>query len=926
MNQSVQNNRPYLFIFLLFWVLPQFAFSQERRQRRVEKPIVAPDSILRTPAQIDPEIEIPELILPDTVSKKDSTNVVPKGDIETIINYYGEDSIITDFSQNKIYLHKDAWFEYGNIRLDADLIIIDWDKSELFASGVTDSLGNITGNPMFKEGNTSYEIRKEMRYNFKSQRAIIKDVVTEQQDGLLRGETIKKTQDGSVYMDHGYYTTCNLAEPHWHISAAKIKSIRGKQVVTGPFNLYFNDIPTPFGLPFGIIPDTPEEKASGIVFPSYGQEQRRGLFLRDFGYYFAFNDYIHSRLTGDVYSNGGWGAKAATIYKKRYRFNGSFNVDYQKFKSPETQENPLDFTSVWVSWQHTPESRGNSRFSASVNAGTQNYNNLVINPNNFANNVRSDFSSNIAYSKTFAGTPFSMSANLRHSQNIQTDEVNLTLPDIAVNMNRQNPFQNLKFEPLKTLNVAWNFSLQNSITNRITPALGVPNLSFQQDFGEFDQQQQAPDVLPFNLANLPQLLRDANNGARSTIPLSSNFTLFKYFTGTASANYTELWYLEKINYYYNDVENRVDRIVENGFNRVGFYTTSFNLNTNVYGFYTFKNNKKIEAIRHHIQPSFGFNYTPDFSNPAFGYYQNVQVDSTGRRQLYSRHQGFIFQGAPLGESRSLSISIRNVLEAKIKTQSDTAEVQTKKIPLLQTLNVTTNYNFAADSFQLAPINFNTRTSFFENKLSVNFSATMDPYAEGTSRNAQGAQVTRRINEYAWKRGQGIGRIRNATINLNGSLNPSKTEKSPGEVRDEITNNFLEQGGQMNEFVENEITRIVNDPSQYIDWSIPWNIGFGYNVSYNRQTSGNTNITQALNVNGDLSLTEKWKVNFNTGYDFSTAKITQTMISIARDLHCWQMNVSWIPFGSFTSYSVDIRVKSAILQDLKVSRRRSFFDR
>ncbi|MCH7398222.1 LPS-assembly protein LptD [Belliella sp. DSM 107340] len=927
MNHSVQNNRLYFFTFLLFWVLPQLVFSQDRRQRRVEKPIAAPDSILRTPAQLNPEVEIPELILPDSISQADTTNVVPKGDIETVINYYGEDSIITDFSQNKIYLHKDAWFEYGNIRLDADLIIIDWDKSELFASGVTDSLGNITGNPMFKEGNTSYEIRKEMRYNFKSQRAIIKDVVTEQQDGLLRGETIKKTQDGSIYMDHGYYTTCNLAEPHWHISAAKIKSIRGKQVVTGPFNLYFNDIPTPFGLPFGIIPDTPEEKASGIIFPSYGQEQRRGLFLRDFGYYFAFNDYVHSRLTGDIYSNGGWGAKTATIYKKRYRYNGSFNVDFQKFKSPETQENPLDFTSVWVSWQHSPESRGNSRFSASVNAGTQNYNNLVINPNNFANNVRSDFTSNVAYSKTFAGTPFSMSANLRHSQNIQTGEVNLTLPDIAVNMNRQNPFQNVKFEPLKTLNVAWNFSLQNSITNRITPTLGVPNLSFQQDFGEFQEQQQiVPDVLDFNLANLPQLLRDANNGARSTIPISSNFTLFKYFTGTASANYTELWYLEKINYYYNDLENRVDRIVENGFNRVGFYTSSFNLNTNVYGFYTFKNSKKIEAIRHHVQPSFGFNYTPDFSNPAFGYYQNVQVDSTGRRQLYSRHQGFIFQGAPLGESRSLSISIRNVLEAKIKTESDTAEIQTKKIPLLQTLNLTTNYNFAADSFQLAPINFNTRTSFFENKLSVNLSATMDPYATGTTRNSQGAEVTRRINDYAWRRGQGIGRIRNATINLNGSLNPSKTEKSPSEVRDEVTNNFLQQGGQMNEFVENEITRIVNDPSQYIDWSIPWNLGFGYNVSYNRQASGNTNITQALNINGDLSLTEKWKVNFNTGYDFSTAKITQTMISIARDLHCWQMNVSWIPFGTFTSYSVDIRVKSAILQDLKVSRRRSFFDR
>ena len=927
MNQSVQNNRLHLFILLLFWVLPQFAFAQQNRGSRVENEVIAPDSILSISPIADFEFNNSGLSFQDSIPASDSTKVVPKGEIETLINYYGEDSIITDFKQKKIYLHKKAWFEYGDIRLDADLIIIDWEKSELFASGVMDSLGNITGNPIFKEGGIPYEIREEMRYNFKSQKAIIKDVVTEQQDGLLRGETIKKAADGSIYMDHGYYTTCNLAEPHWHISAAKIKSIRGKQVVTGPFNLYFNNIPTPIGLPFGIIPDTPEEKASGIVFPSYGQEQRRGLFLRDFGYYFAFNDYIHSRLTADIYSNGGWGAKAATIYKKRYKYNGSFNVDYQSFKSPETQENPLDFTSVWVSWQHTPETRGNSRFSASVNAGTQNYNNLVINPNNFANNVRSDFTSNIAYSKTFAGTPFSMSANLRHSQNIQTDEVNITLPDIALNMNRQSPFKNSKFEPLKTLNFALNFNLQNSINNRITPALGVQNLLFQQNFGAFEQQQQAPNILPFNLSNLPQLLRDANNGARSTIPISSNFNLFKYFTGTASMNYTELWYLEKINYYYNDVENRVDRISENGFNRVGFYTSSFNLNTNVYGFYTFKNSKKVEAIRHHMQPSFGFNYTPDFSDPTYGFYQNVQVDETGRRQLFSRHQGFIFQGAPLGESRALSISIRNVLEAKIKTASDTAEVKTKKIPLLQTLNVTTNYNFAADSFQLAPINLNTRTSFFENKLSINLSATMDPYATGVTRNSQGEELIRRVNSLAWRRGQGIGRIRNANVNITGSLNPSKNEKSRGEVRDEITNNFLAQGGQMNEFIENEITNIVNDPSQYIDWSIPWNLGFGYNFTYNRQINGNTNITQALNVNGDLSLTEKWKVNFNTGYDFSTAKLTQTMISIARDLHCWQMTVSWIPFGTFTSYNVDIRVKSAMIQDLlKVNRRRSFFDR
>ncbi len=917
----------FLPVFVILWVLPQIGFCQQRTQQQVEQRVTAPDTLLNPQTLDFSGLDTLNIIGRDTVPISDTTKVVPKSEIQTTINYYAEDSIITDFTQNKVYLYNDAWFEYGNIRLDADLIIIDWEKSELYASGITDSLGNVQGNPLFKEGATSYEIRKEMRYNFKSQKAIIKDVVTEQQDGLLRGQTIKKDQDGSIYMDRGFYTTCNLAEPHWHINAGKIKSIRGKQVVTGPFNLYFNDIPTPVGLPFGIIPDTPDEKASGIVFPSYGQEQLRGFFLRNFGYYFAFNDYVHSRVTGDIYTNGGYGAKAATIYKKRYRYSGAFNIDYQRFTSPETvaEDQRQDYNTIWVNWNHAPETRGNSRFSASVNAGTTNYNNVVINPVSFAQNTRAEFSSNVSYSKTFQGTPFSMSANLRHSQNIQTDEVNLILPDIAVNMNRQNPFQNVNFEPLKTLNIAWNFNLQNSINNRITPTFGVQNEQLQQNQGVLDVP--LPTVIPFNLENLPQLLRDADNGARSTIPISSNFTLFKYFTGTAAMNYTELWYTEQINFYYNRAENRVDRILENGFNRVGFYNTSFNLNTNVYGFYNFKNSKKIEAIRHHMQPTFGFSYTPDFSNPAFGFYQEVQVDETGRTQLFSRHQGFLFSGAPLGEARALTINLRNVVEAKVKTDQEEADGSTKKIPLLQSLNISTNYNFAADSFNLSPINFNTRTSFFEDKLSLNFTGNLDPYATRTIVNENTGQlVTRRVNEFAWTAGQGIGALRSVQMNINGNINPTGGDRSPGEVREDLTNDFLQQGGQMNEFVENEISRIVNDPTQYIDWDIPWNLGFGYNIAYNRAQTGQTNITSALNINGDFSLSEKWKINFNGGYDFRTAQITQSMIGIARDLHCWVMNVSWIPFGRFTSYNVDIRVKSSILQDLKVSRRRSFFDR
>ncbi len=903
-----------LFLFISgLWIFPQIAQAQRPTRSQRERVLIAPDTLTVPPRTLPSSDSL--FAKQDTLIKLDSAKIMPTSDIQTDILYFAEDSIITDFTENKVYLYKKAWFEYGEMKLEADRIVIDWKNSELYATGVTDSLGAVTGNPFFTDRGTSYEIRKEMRYNFKTQKAIIKDVVTEQQDGVLRGETIKKTEDGSIYLDHGYYTTCKLTTPHWHISSNKIKAIPGKQVVSGPFNLYFNGIPTPLGLPFGLIPDTPEEKASGVIFPRYGKERTRGIFLQDLGYYFAINDYIHARVTGDIYSKGGWGLKSQAIYTKRYRFNGGFNVDFQKFKSPETELNPVDYNTFRVQWNHTPVSRGTSRFSASVNAGSTSYFNNVASQNNFTNNVTADLNSNISYSKTFSGTPFSMSANFRHSQSVQTGEVRLDLPTVAVNMNRQSPFKNVKFEPLKTLNVAWNFNMQNTISNRIQQQFGVNN----PEIGT------GPEIVDFTLENMSLLLKNANNGARNTIPISSNFTLFNYFTGTASVNYNELWYLQRINYYYNPTEERVDRIVEDGFNRVGFYNSSFSMNTNFYGYYNFKPGSKMQTIRHHIAPTFAFNYTPDFSDPSYGYYQRVQVDSTGRTQLFSRHQGFVYSGAPLGESRALSIGIRNVLEAKILNLKDsTTENATKKIPLLESFNINTAYNFAADSFKLSPFSISARTSFFERKLSVNLTSSIDPYAVQETSLESGSSSFRRVNQFAWTAGQGIGKIRSASMNMNMSINP-RSGQTPGEVRDELTQDFLKRGGVMDEFAQNEINRIVSDPSQYIDWDIPWNVSLGYNLSYSKQINNQENITQTMNVSGDLSLSEKWKINFNTGFDFQAAAITQTMIGISRDLHCWQMNVSWVPFGKFTSYSIDIRVKSSILQDLKVSRRRSFYD-
>lgn len=910
----MQQIRLFLFFFFGLMIVSLSADAQKPARPPQEKPINIPDTLL--PALSDKILSDTIPNLGDTLAITDSTKMMPGNQITTEINYDAEDSIVADFPNNKLYLHKNAWFEYGTMKLEADLIVIDWANSELYAEGVTDSLGNITGNPFFTDGPSVYEIRKEMKYNFKTQKAIIKDVVTEQQDGILRGEVIKKTADGSIYMKHGYYTTCTLPHPHYFVSANKMKSVAGGQVVAGPFNLYFNGIPTPLGLPFGILPNTPEEKVSGLIFPSYGQEQKRGLYLRDLGYYWAINDYIHTRITGDIYSNGGWGLKSQSIYKKKYRFSGAMNLDFQKFKSPETDLKPLDYNTFRITWSHNPETRGSSKFSASVNAGSTSYFNNIVNPTSFTNNVTSDLSSNVNYTKTFVGTPFSLSAAMRHSQSVQTGQVDLSLPTLSLRMNRQSPFSNMKFEPLKTLNISYNFDFRNNITNKKVSEFGVDP--------ELVDSNAAPDLIPFTPSNFKYLLQNATNGAQNRIPISSNFKLFKYFTATASANLTEIWYLKRINYYYNPSEQRVDKILEDGFSRVTYYSSSFNMNTNIYGFFNFKKGN-IKTIRQHINPSFGFTYTPDFSKPSFGYYQDVQINDEGDSRLYSRYSGFTYGGAPLGESKSLTFNIRSVIEAKIVNKEDsTGKEPTRKISILESIDLSSSYNFAADSFQLAPFRLSARTSFFKRRLSVNTSMNLDPYATGTFTTTNGTEVIRSINDFAWKKGMGIGTIRNATLNMNMSVNPNSA-RNQGEVRDQLTDEFLKDGGRLTDFAENEINRISTDPSQYIDWDIPWNLSFGYVFSYSSPVSGRKNTTQTLSVSGDVSLSEKWKINFNTGYNVQMNELTQTMIGIARDLHCWQMNVNWIPFGRFTSYNIDIRVKSSILQDLKVSRRRSFFD-
>lgn len=884
---------------------------------------VKPDSIVtlqnRTNS-LNSELAIDRDTLPGI---QDSAKIVVNG-IETTIKYYAKDSIINKTQTNITYLYGEAKIEYGLINLRAAEITIDRNTNELTARGVQDSTGFWVGRPIFKDPGGIYET-EEIRYNFVTQRARIKGVATEQPDGQLRGDVIKRNADETAYISQGKYIPC-LDDPDagTYIKANKIKLIPGKGVITGPFLLYVGNIPTPLGLPFGFFPDTDDSNQSGILFPKYGDEQRRGLFLREGGWYQAWNDRIHTAFTGDIYSKGSWGLKLRTAYNSRYKYSGSLDITYNRNRTPETDEVPLDSRDFWVSWSHRPDSKGrNSSFSASVTAGTSTFNQNNLSTVNFQNNVRSEFRSNVNFSGVIPRSPFSYAISGRHNQNVQTGVIDISLPEFSMTMNRVTPFKSSKSELLKRLNLGWRFNASNRITNVVQPGTAGFNIA---------NKATTNDTIAVSFASLPELLDNAKNGARHNIDLSTSFSFLDNLTFTPSFNVEELWYLEELNYEFLADENAVRIDTLNTFSRAMTYSTSMGLSTQIYGMFNFKNSRKVEAIRHIMTPTVAFTYRPDFSDPKFGYYQTVQTDTTGTgtfRQL-SIYDGFRFGSPSLGESAALSFSVSNKLEMKVR--SDTA--QSKKVSILDNLSLTGSYNFLADSFQLSNININARTSLFNRKLSIIIGGSLDPYTYLTS-TTEGVTSTVRKPTLALKSGQGLGRLTTArfslSTNLNSKANSSMSQRGGSSVGGESFSGLGDfpgedpnQFGALNNGGNSVVPEYFYDPNSYVDINIPWNIRLSYDYNYRWSTSGTT-TRQSIRANGQLQLTSKWQVTYNTGYDFDVKEFVQTSIGLYRDLGCWEMRANWIPFGAFTSYTIDIQIKASALKDLKISRRRSQFD-
>ena len=851
--------------------------------------------------------------------KKDS---IPVGDIKTTVTYSAKDSIRFNVITQKVYLYGDAKVTYGDISLKAELIEMDWKQNLVKARGRKDTLtGKEIGLPVFTDKGVDYKA-KEMTYNFKTQKGIINQITTKQGDGFIVGERVKKDQYDNLFMGRGIYTTCDLPHPHFGIRAKKIKVVPGKVVIASMFNLEIMGIPLPLGFPFGMFPQ-PKKKASGFVMPQYGETRERGFFLSNGGFYFALSDYIDVSLLGEIHSRGGWGATLRSTYMKKYTYTGNFQFVFNKRVNeiPGSLENRVqnDFS---LTWSHTPQSKGNGRFSANVNAATSTFNrNNSFQPTNF---VSPALNSSINYTYNFAGTPFTASASLRHTQNIVTKVLEIT-PDMNLTMQRQQPFKSKsgKKTLLSELSFSYNMTARASITNRYA---GGGSLSLPS--GASLENVPRADTLAFNFANLSRILSRSQMGMEHNIPISTSVNVLKYFTLNLNANYKETWYPEKYNFIVTEDQYlpfraggnvRIDTV--RGFSRFYNYNAGASVQTRLYAFY-YPKLKKVETIRHVINPSLSFNYNPDFSDPSFNFYQNVGIPQRNRTNLVafpnetdvllSRFSGNY--GTPSrGRSGSISFNLTNTLEAKLrKSEDDTAANKpAEKVMILDNFGFTTSYNIVADSFRLSPINMNARTKLFK-KFDINFSATLDPYTyrlEGFNPTT-GDVVQRRINQYAWQSGNGIGNLTTASVAVSTQFKPASAKKEYSDKR----------------YTQDELDFINRNRNLYIEFDVPWSLNLSYNLSYNKQGFSNSNIVQTLTFNGDVSITKKWKVAFNSGYDFVVRGLSFTQFNISRDLHCWNLTATWIPFGPRAGYTLDINVKSAILRDLKLSRRNSWYFR
>tara|TARA_B110000037_G_scaffold69825_1_gene84400 strand:+ start:18960 stop:21611 length:2652 start_codon:yes stop_codon:yes gene_type:complete len=818
--------------------------------------------------------------------------------LEGIVTYKAKDYTSINQKTQQIYLYNEAEIQYKDMDIKAGVIIIDYGKDIVYAGRLKDSLGVYSQHPVFKQGNDIVE-PDSIAFNIKTKKALIWNSKTEQQGGRIISDLTKKENDSVYFVKRAKFTTSEDEEnPEYYFLLRKAKIVPGKKVVTGLTNMFIADVPTPIGLPFAFFPLT-QTRTSGVIFPTFGEESRRGYFLQNGGYYFALSDYFDLATLGDYYTNGSYGVRVESNYAVRYKFRGSLSFRYENLINSERGFPDYSKSTIYnLRWNQSQDSKSNpnSRFSASVNLGSSTYFQESVNQLNAANFLNNTLSSSVSYSKTFQVEPqVNISLTATHSQNTNTQVINMTLPTFQGSVDRIFPFApkvGSKKGVLENINLQYNVRAENRI--------------------------QTTDSLFFKA----EMFEDAKAGFQHSIPLSTNFKVFKHFSMSTSANYRENWTFNTINKSYDTESQSVVTTPLKGFDSFRTYNFSSSIGTTIYGLFDFGEDKKIQAIRHVMRPSVSYNINPAFDQ-YYETYEVISADGTTTDEVdYTRFEGSLFGTPGKVYSSSVGLSLNNNLEAKVRDKDSTA-TEPKKIFLLNSLNFSTNYNVAGDSLNWSPVRVSGGTQVFDNKMSINFGATLDPYALDNN--------NRKIDDFNINNGGSLFRLTSANLTMSYSLSSDTFENNNSDdtaARDES----VKSGGRAddlfgksqdfgNQQINGKRETTEAKATDLYNYKIPWSLRLAYAVNYNNSRRQSEIASHSLMFSGDIELSPRWSVGASSGYDLKNKGFTYTQLRFERDLESWRMNFSWIPFSNRTSWNFFIGIRSSILKDIKYEKRK-----
>lgn len=934
-HKDLRKSHLYIILTLLLTVLSTFASARQADSQPALSPMyvvgdtLAPvDSSATKTSTSDTLVTVADSLSADTLSSRHRTRrrrlsrerkeqekpvgkiVRSKVDLDNTVTFQAADSMIL-IGKSEAYMYGTSNVTYGNIKLDAAEIRMNLANSTVYAVGVPDSTGELVGSPVFEDNGTTYE-SKTMDYNFKTQKGYITDVITQQGEGYLTGGRTKKVDDNTFYTENGRYTTCdNHEHPHFWLQLTKAKVRPKKDVVSGPAYMVLAGLPLPLAVPFGYFPFS-EKYSSGIIFPTFGDDYQRGFYLSNGGYYFAINDNIDMALTGEIYTKGSWGLQARSAYVKRYKYNGSFNISY--LKSIYGDKGAPDYskqTNFQVLWSHSQDSKANPNMSlsASVNFTTSGYSRNDLNSYYSSSFTENTKSSTVNMTYRFPNSKWSLSTTANVAQRTQDSTLTVSFPNITVTMSQLAPFKRKRavgdekwYEKIK---LSYSGVFNNSLTAK-------QDVFFKKS-----------------------LIKDWRNGMRHSIPISATFNLFKYINLTPSINFTDRMYTSKVRRQWDPNASAEVCDTSYSFYNVWDFTSSLSLDTKVYGFFQplpFLGDK-VKMIRHVFTPTISFSASPDFGSSFFGYYGSYQrpdVNGVMQTHQYSYFPNSLFGVPEVGRNGSVSVSLANNLEMKVKTDNDS--IGEKKISLIENFTVSQSYNFAADSMNWSNINTSLMLRLVKN-FNLNLSATWDVYTYQL--NSAGNPV--RVNIPRFKAGKGLGRLsstgtsfsytfNNNTFKRKNKDNGNKPPESQAEdFAQDISDDPSHDGSERN---KKDDSGIEMNPDGYMKWSVPWSLTFNYSVNYGygafnkKKMEYDGRITQNLSFSGNISPTKNWNFSFSASYNFDLKKIAYMNCSVSRDLHCFTMTASFVPVGPYKSYNFHIAVKSSLLQDLKYDKRSS----